>query len=177
MRLRLVLTTLLLALAALGIPGPCGSSWAHVPLEPDAAVPRGLAMAEDGRDGLGPGSALTAAPKAPALPWWAPTMAAIAVALAWRRPRQAAVLALVLLLAVFTFEDGLHSVHHGLDQTQRSSCSVAAAATHLSATPVDGSAPDGVILSVVALSAETSAPEAIARPANPEQGRAPPRPG
>ena len=52
-----------------------------------------------------------------------------------------------------------------------------AAGSHLSATAVDGGAPDDVILSVVALSAETSAPDAIARPANPEQGRAPPRSG
>ena len=50
---------------------------------------------------------------------------AAAVALAWRRPRRAAALALVLVLAVFAFEDGLHSVHHGLDQTQASSCPVA----------------------------------------------------
>jgi hypothetical protein len=174
MRLRPILATLLLALATLGMPGP---SWAHLPLEPEAEVARGFGASADGRDGRGPGWALTAAPEATRLSWWTPAVVAMAAALAWRRPRRAAALALVLMLAVFAFEDGLHSVHHGLDQTQASSCSVAMAGSHLSATLVDGSAPDDVIPPVVALSAETSAPDAIARPANPEHGRAPPRPG
>lgn len=171
MRLRPILVTLLLALA-LGMPG---ASWAHLPLE--AEVARGVVASADGRDGLGPGWLLTAAPAAPALSWSVLAAAAAAVALAWRRPRQAVALALVLILAVFAFEDGLHSVHHGLDETQASSCPVAAAGTHLSATSVDGRAPDDVILSVVALSAEAFTPDPIARPASPEQGRAPPRSG
>jgi len=170
MRLRLVVTTLLLALAALGMPE---SSWAHAPIEPEVA--HGFAPSPDGRDGLDPRPALTPAPVVTRLSWWTPVVLAMAAALAWRRPRRAVALALVLVLAVFAFESGLHSVHHGLDQTQASSCSVAMAGSHLSATAVDDRAPDDVILPVVALSTETCAPDPIARPASPEQGRAPPR--
>jgi hypothetical protein len=96
------------------------------------------------------------------------------VALGWWRPRRAAAFALVLLLAVFAYEDGLHSVHHGMNQTQASSCPVAAAATHLNATPVDGVAPCDVVLPVGALAVETSPSDPIAHLATPEQGRAPP---
>ncbi len=83
-------------------------------------------------------------------------------------------LALVLLLTVFAFEDGLHSVHHGLDQAQASSCAVAAVGTHLSATAVDGAAQSDVILPVVALAAEPRPSDPIARFTSPDQGRAPP---
>ena len=82
--------------------------------------------------------------------------------------------ALLLVLAVFAFEDGLHSVHHGLDQAQAASCQVAAAGAHLHATPVDGAVPCDVILPVVALAVETSPSDPIAPLASLEQGRAPP---
>jgi hypothetical protein len=108
------------------------------------------------------------------VPWSALAIVAAAVALGWWRPRRAAAFALVLLLAVFAFEDGLHSVHHGMNQTRASSCPVAAAATHLHATPVDGVAPCDVVLPVVALAVETSPSDPIAYLASPEQGRAPP---
>ena len=71
---------------------------------------------------------------------------------------------------MFAFEDGLHSVHHGMDQAQASSCPVAAAGAHLNATPVDGVAPCDVILPVVALAVETSPSDPIAHLASPEQG-------
>ena len=110
----------------------------------------------------------------PGFPWPALAIVAAAVALGWWRPRRAAALALVLLLAVFAFEDGLHSVHHGLDQAPASSCQVAAAGAHLNATAVDGVAPCDVVLPVVALAVETSPSDPIAHLASPEQGRAPP---
>ena len=75
---------------------------------------------------------------------------------------------------MLAFEDGLHSVHHGLDQAQASSCPVAAAGTHLSATPVDAIAPCDVILPVVALTVGDVAVAPDPRPASPERGRAPP---
>ena len=178
MPLRRLFVTLLLVLAVLGMLGPCGPAWAHSPFEPGTEVaseivPRSAGARRSDGDDL-PGWALAAAPETPGFPWSALAIVAAAVALGWRRPRRAAALALVLLLAVFAFEDGLHSVHHGLDQAQASSCPVAAAGTHLSATPVDGVAPCDVILPVVALAVETSPSDPIARLASPEQGRAPP---
>ena len=179
MRWRPVVVMLLLALAALGIPGLCGPTWAHFPFELEAEVASASVPSseagEDRRDGTAiTRQELSAAQDAPGISWWALAAIAGALALGWRAPRRAAVAALALLLAVFAFEDGLHSVHHGLDQAKASSCPMAAASTHLSATPVDGNAPDDVILPVVAVSAETSPADPIARPTNPEQGRAPP---
>ncbi len=179
MPLRRLFVTLLLTLAVLGMLGPCGPAWAHSPFEPGTEVASEIAPGPTGSDRRGdgndlPGWALAAAPEMPGFPWSALAIVAAAVALGWRRPRRAAALALVLLLAVFAFEDGLHSVHHGMDQAQASSCPVAAAGAHLSATPVDGIAPCDVILPVVALAVETSPSDPIAHLASPEQGRAPP---
>jgi hypothetical protein len=176
---RPLFVTLLLSLAVLWMLGPSGQAWAHSPIEPGADVaseigpgPTGSNERGDGNDL--PGWALAAAPEMPGFPWSALAIVAAAMALGWWRPRRAAALALVLLLAVFAFEDGLHSVHHGMNQAQASSCPIAAAATHLNATPVDGVAPCDVVLPVVALAVETSPSDPIAHLATPEQGRAPP---
>lgn len=179
MRLRPAFAMVLLVLAALGMSGPCGPSWAHSPFEPEAEVaPEGASGsgASEVRRHEGDSAAWTLAPAAPRFSWWTLAVVSAVVAFGWRRPRRAAALALALFLAVFAFEDGLHSVHHGLDQAPASSCPVAAAGTHLSATAVDG-VPDDVILSMVALSVETSPSDPVVRPTNPEQGRAPPRSG
>ena len=179
MPLRRLFVALLLTLTVLGMLGPSGPAWAHSPFEPGAEVASEIAPGPTVSDRHGdgndlPGRALAAAPEMPAVPWSALTIFAAAVALGWWRPRRATALALVLLLAVFAFEDGLHSVHHGMNQTRASSCPVAAAATHLHATPVDGVAPCDVTLPVVALTVETSPSDPIAYLASPEQGRAPP---
>ena len=87
-------------------------------------------------------------------PW-----AALAVVLGWRRPRRALVFAVVLLLAAFAFEDGLHSVHHLAERSQPTKCAVAAAAAHLTATAVDDPGTVDVILPVVAVLAEVSQPD------------------
>ncbi len=179
MPLRRLFVTLLLVLAVLGMLGPCGPAWAHSPFEPGPEVASEIAPGPTGSDGRGdggdlPGWALAAAPEMPAFPWPALAVVAAAMTLGWWRPRRAAALALVLLLAVFAFEDGLHSVHHGADRAQSSSCPVAVAGAHLHATPVDGVAPCDVILPVVALAVETSLSDPIAALASPEQGRAPP---
>jgi hypothetical protein len=170
--------TLLLALGVLWMLGPCGLAWAHSPFEPGTEVASEIAPVpmSDGRGAGGalPGWALAAAPDMPGVPWSALAIVAVAVVLGSWQPRRAAAFALVLLLAVFAFEDGLHSVHHGMNQTQASSCPVAAAATHLHATPVDGVALSDVVLPVVALAVETSPSDPIAYLASPEQGRAPP---
>ena len=178
MPLRRLFVSLLLVLAMLGMLGPGGLAWAHSPLEPGTEVASGIAPepVSDGRSAGGalPGWVLAAAPDMPGVPWPALAIVAAVVALGSWRPRRAAAFALVLLLAVFAFEDGLHSVHHGMNQAQASSCPVAAAATHLHATPVDGVAPCDVVLPVVALAVEMSPSDPIAYLASPEQGRAPP---
>ena len=176
---RRLFVTLLLVLGVLGILGPCRTAWAHSPLEPGTEVASEIAPGPTGSDGRSdgddlPGWALAAAPDMPGFPWPALAIVAAAVALGSWRPRRAVVLALVLLLAVFAFEDGLHSVHHGVDQAQASSCQIAAAGAHLHATPVDGVAPCDVILPAVALAVETSPSDPIAHRASPEHGRAPP---
>jgi hypothetical protein len=94
----------------------------------------------------------SSAPTPPAVPW--PAMLAIAAVLVitWRRPRRALALAIVLILGVFAFENGLHSVHHlgdprHLDDLRAgSTCSVAAATAHLAGTPVDGTTPQHLVL-------------------------------
>jgi hypothetical protein len=179
MQSRRLFVTLLLALAVLAVLGPRGQAWAHSPFEPATEVASEIAPGSTGSERRGdgddlPGWALAAAPEMPGLPWPALAIVAAAVAIGSWRPRTAAALALVLLLAVFAFEDGLHSVHHGIDQAQASACPVAAAGAHLSATPVDGVAPCDVILPVVSLTVETSPSEPITPLASPEQGRAPP---
>ena len=179
MSLRRLFVTLLLVLAVLGILGPRGLAWAHSPFEPGSEVASEIVPPSAGSDGRShggdpPGWALAAAPEMPRFPWPALAIVAAAAALGWWRPRRAAALALVLLLAVFAFEDGLHSVHHGLDRAQTSSCQVAAAGAHLHATPVDGAAPCDVILPAVALAVETSPSDPITPLASLEQGRAPP---
>jgi hypothetical protein len=179
MPLRRLIVTMLLVPAVLGMLGVRGLAWAHSPLEPGTEVASETVPRSAGSDGLIHGDdlsgwALAAAPEMPGFPWPAHAIVVAAAALGWWRPRRAAALALALLLAVFAFEDGLHSVHHGMDQAQAASCQVAAAGAHLHATPVDGAAPCDVILPVVALAVETSPSNPIVPLASPEQGRAPP---
>jgi len=185
MPLRRLFAPLLLTLAVLGMLGPRGLAWAHSPFEPGTEAASEIAPRSTGSGGHSdggdlPGWVLVAAPDlaaAPAMsgfPSSALATVTAAAALGWWRPRRAAALALVLLLAVFAFEDGLHSVHHGLDRALASSCPVAAAGAQLNATPVDGVAPCDVILPVVALTVEMSPSDPITRLASPEQGRAPP---
>jgi len=179
MSLRRLFVTLLLVLAVLGMSGPRGLAWAHSPFEPRSEVASEIVPGSTGSDGRShgdelPGWALAAAPEMPGFSWPALAIVTAAAALGWWRPRRAAALALVLLLAVFAFEDGLHSVHHGLVRAQTSSCQVAAAGAHLHATAVDGAAPREVILPMVALAVETSPSDPIAPLASLEQGRAPP---
>src|SRR5678810_967880 len=105
MPLRRLSVTLLLTLAVLGMLGPCGPAWAQSPIVPGPMSDGGNA------GGALPGWVLAAAPELPRVPWPALAIVAAALALGSWRPRRAAALALVLLLAVFAFEDGLHSVH------------------------------------------------------------------
>ncbi len=55
-----------------------------------------------------------------------------------RRPRLAIAASLVVLLAVFVFESGVHSVHHLGEKGRGAPCHVAATSEHLSGTETDG---------------------------------------
>jgi hypothetical protein len=120
-----------------------------------------------------PGLTLMAVPAPTGVTWPLLGVAGV-LALIWRRPRSRMAVALALLLAVFAFEDGLHSVHHGFDKFHLASCPTANASAHLSATGVDPVPPCDVILSVVAVAVEPSHAIPCTRPEGPDQGRAPP---
>jgi hypothetical protein len=99
-----------------------------------------------------PTLAWSSAPAPPTIPW--PLMLTVAAVLivAGRRPRRALALAIVLILAVFAFENGLHSVHHLNDPRHPddlrsgAQCSVAAASAQLAGTPADGATQADVVL-------------------------------
>jgi hypothetical protein len=82
--------------------------------------------------------AWTAASTPAGIPW--PLMAVLAglTAAGARRPRRKLALALVLLLAVFAFENGVHSVHHLNDQDRGEQCAVASASQHVAGIEAAG---------------------------------------
>jgi hypothetical protein len=128
---------------------------------------------------IAPGvAALTISPASdvPAFPWPLLVGALLAVALGWRRPRRAIALAVVLLLAVLCFEDGLHSVHHLTGQAKAVRCAIATATAHLTATAVDSVATTDIVLPVVPVAVEIAQTDPVARFLCPDQGRAPPSP-
>jgi hypothetical protein len=90
-----------------------------------------------------------------------------------RRSRRLVVVTLVLLLAVLAFENGLHSVHHGLEERLLASCPLAVASAHLSATPAEDNVTE-VILSAVAAAPEHTQPQVSLRALRAHQGRGPP---
>jgi hypothetical protein len=91
-----------------------------------------------------------------------------------RHPRRAMVLGLGLLLVIFAFEDGLHSVHHGFDAKQYDECTIAAASAHLSALSVDSVLATSVVLVATEGALETDPASPLPRLLDPHQGRAPP---
>src|SRR5262245_3824116 len=170
MRRTLSSTLPVLLVAMFVVLGAASPGWAHRELSADASTEL-LATTPDAGV-LAP--TLSAAPDLPGLPWPALLCALLAGALGWRRPRRAIALAVVLLLAVFAFEEGLHSVHHLNSQTKLVRCSVAAATAHLAATTVDSAAGHDVILPVATHTTESSQTDPVARFICPDQGRAPP---
>jgi hypothetical protein len=90
-----------------------------------------------------------------------------------RWDRRAVVVLLVLSLAVFTFEGGVHSVHHLGAEDAAAGCAVAAASSNLSGvggSPVELIGP--VEIAAAVWPVESSAPPQ--QFASPRQGRAPP---
>ena len=120
------------------------------------------------------GAFMAAAPASARLPTLIFAAALLVALLARRRARRAIVLTLVVLLSVLAFENGLHSVHHGLDERRLASCPVGLASSQLSATPVEDIAAAELILDVVAAAPERSQPDVAVRALSPRQGRAPP---
>jgi len=108
------------------------------------------------------------------VPWLLVVGALGAALVSHRRSRRVLGLALVLLLCVFAFEDGLHSVHHGVGRAERAACAIATASAHLTLVTFDAPVVSDVILPAVAFTAERNHPAPIARFLCPVQGRAPP---
>ena len=117
---------------------------------------------------------LRAAPPSPGLSWPLLLGAIVIAAVGWQRSRRTLALAVVLLLALFAFQDGLHSVHHLLDRSQQAKCAVAVAAAHLNATTADDGDVADVILPAPAVATEIVQPDPVALFPSPVQGRAPP---
>jgi len=117
-------------------------AWAHPALEAAAEVPAAPPST----------MAWSPAPTPPGVPWPALLGAAAALIISWRRPRRALALAVVLILGLFAFENGVHSVHHlndlrHLDDLRSGpTCSVAAATAHLAGTQVDGTTQEHLVL-------------------------------
>ena len=166
----------LLLVAALAIVTTGAPAWAHGPmgLGAEEMFDAGPAAASGGVVSTLPGLLLSTAPEAPGVPWTVLGVALASAALIWWRPRRVAMLALVLLLVFFAFEDGLHSVHHGFDRNAAASCAVAAVATQLSATTIDGVPTCDVIAPVGATIVPAGDLAVAVRLIGPDQGRAPP---
>jgi hypothetical protein len=168
----LVVSLALLAVLAAAVPASAHTVQNIVaPALPAPDLPPALpAVAVD------PGS--LASPGDPSWPLAGALLLSLALGLAGarRRPRRALVLALVVLLTLFAFENALHSVHHGFDAKQRNECTIAAAAANLSAISVDGVPETSAILIPSERAAEPDLAPPPTRLLEPDQGRAPPFP-
>jgi hypothetical protein len=117
--------------------------------------------------------AWSAAPTPPALPW--PLMLSVAtlMLLGSRRPRRALAVALILVVAVFAFESGVHSVHHLGEAERGEGCALAAASQHLTGTEVDVVG----LVETLPLTRQVATADALierVRLVGPDQVRAPP---
>jgi hypothetical protein len=164
--------TLITALVLVACASWCGPAWAHPAIEAAAQAPAPTVAV--------PTATWSSAPTPPAVPWPAILAAAAALIVGWRRPRRALALAIVLILALFAFENGVHSVHHlndlrHLDDLRSGlTCHVAAASAHLSGTPVDATTPEYLVLPAYERLVVQSQPAVDALSLSAHQGRAPP---
>jgi len=117
-----------------------------------------------------------ASPVAPRVGWLALLAAVAILGAASRRPRSAGTLAFALLLAIFAFERGEHSVHHLGQTVQAHECAVATAASHTEAATDDGSSLLVTGLAPAGAAAEASSPRLTPFYFSAEHGRAPPAP-
>ena len=163
-------------LAALAVLAAAGSVAAHpaatapapaAPVAVEVVVPQAPGLASAGAPG-------STAPLPLALAG-ALVLGAV-VAMTRRRPRRALAVGLVLLLAIFAFENALHSVHHGFDAQQSAECAVAAASAQLAAVSVDSVVETAFILAIAGAAAERNLSSPSIRLRGPDQDRAPPVP-
>ena len=126
MRWRVTVVVLLaVAVLAAGVAPASAHVRSHAPAAPAAAGPQA---------GLTP-SALHAAPGYPAPVWSLGLARALVVTLSRRRPRHSLALVVVLTLTVFSFEAGVHSIHH-LGAGDGGQCPVATAVAQTAGTIV-----------------------------------------
>ena len=118
--------------------------------------------------------AWTAAPTPAGVPWYLVVALSGLTALGARRPRRNLALALVVLLAVFAFESGLHAVHHLNDQDRGESCAVASASQHVAGTEVEGSLTGDAPAPAEPTRVASVRVIRSARSLGPHEGRAPP---
>jgi hypothetical protein len=152
----------------------CAPAWAHPAIETTYDQPAAAPAAA-------PVTAVWSAAHAPrSVPWAAALAAAAAMILGWRRPRRALALGIVLILAVFAFENGVHSVHHLggprhlNDLRSGATCAVAAATLHVNGTTVDGAALEHVVSRSEERLAVRQRPSFDTLSLAAHQGRAPP---
>jgi hypothetical protein len=107
---------------------------------------------------------------------WLALLAAVAILAASRRPRSAGAFAFALLLGIFAFERGEHSVHHLGQAVQAHECAVAAAASHTEGADDHGSSLLVAELAPAGAAAEVSSPRLTPFYFSAEHGRAPPPP-
>jgi hypothetical protein len=152
----------------------CVPASAHAPAYGEYDQPP-LAPTVDSQSVEVPKAAWHAATSPLTLPWTALAAALVLVVGVARRPRRAFALAIVLILALFAFEDGVHSVHHLNDPTGRAACAVAlAASTHAAGPPAHGWTAEPLIVLVPERLIFEQQPSLNACPLAAHQGRAPP---
>jgi len=165
---------LMLALATVLCLGSARPSWAHTVGGFDNPPAHETEIAPAVEQSVPPGLAPAVVPDQAGLLWLVLLAGVMGLAIgSCRRPRVVA-LGLVLLLAVFAFEMGLHSVHHGADPRHAVTCAAAAASAHLAATGVDSLASVEVILPAIAAVPEIVTVGSLTSSLRPDHGRAPP---
>jgi hypothetical protein len=123
-----------------------------------------------------PISNVVASPAAPSFGWLALLAAVAVLSAVTRRPRSAGAITFALLLGIFAFERGEHSVHHLGQPGQAHECAMAGAASHTEATADHGSSPLVAGLAPAGAAAEMSSPRLTPFRLAAEHGRAPPAP-
>ena len=166
----------LLAAAALLVPAAPATAHESAPLAaPETAAPA-VSTPETAAPSMVPTDAAATATSEPlGLTPWIVAGALVLGGLALRgNARRAVLVGLALLLAVFAFEDSLHSVHHGFDPKQAQTCTIAAASGHVSGVAVDGVIEASVVLVALGQALEPGPDPVPLRRLSPDQGRAPP---
>jgi MYXO-CTERM domain-containing protein len=103
-------------------------------------------------------------------------LAALVLGVAVRQSRRAVALALILLLALFAFETGFHSVHHAPDSPEADACAFASAAAHLAVADTADLIPALLLPPALADGPHADLALALASAHLPPRDRAPPVP-